>query len=122
LHVNSANIDGVIVADAVKSSWVYTGTLNANQIVSGKISADRIDTTNLKAERIYNTNNPNNYATVGGSYGDMTLYNNNQEFFKIYNNIDGSVTLYCWGQPFMTVRGQDVYFHGNTYGVTAQFA
>jgi hypothetical protein len=32
LHVSSANIDGTITADTVKSTWVYAGTLTAQQI------------------------------------------------------------------------------------------
>jgi hypothetical protein len=37
LYVNSANITGTIVADTVRSNWIYTGTITAGQI-NGRIA------------------------------------------------------------------------------------
>jgi phage minor structural protein len=96
LHVSSANIDGTIVADIVKANWVYTGGLNASQITAGQISAQFINTVNLAAEKIYQAGTPNNYAVMGGSYGDMVLYKDNSEFFRVYN--EGTISTELWNR------------------------
>lgn len=105
----------------IDAGGIYTGTLNANNINAGKINAKYIDVDSLRVNKLYNTTNPNHYAVVGGNYGDMILYANNQEFYKIYNNVDGSVTHYSYGQPFMQASGSTVNFLGDVNGVTAKF-
>jgi phage minor structural protein len=52
LHVNSANIDGTIIADIVRSSWVYTGTLTAQQVNAVAISADSITAGSLTGRTV----------------------------------------------------------------------
>lgn len=45
LKVNSANIEGTITADTVKSTWIYTGRITASQINAayGKITTAQIE-------------------------------------------------------------------------------
>jgi hypothetical protein len=64
---------------------IYTGVLSANQINAGQIAAQYINTANLAPEKIYQVGSPNNFAVMGGTYGDMALYYNNAEYFRIYN-------------------------------------
>jgi hypothetical protein len=72
----------------IDGSGVYTGTLQADQIVAGKIKADFIDTTNLAAQKVYQQGYPANYVQMGGAYGDLQLHYNGTNYFTIYNGID----------------------------------
>lgn len=106
----------------ISPTGIYTGTLSANQINAGKINSQYIDTENLRVSKISATNNPNHYAEVGGNYGDLTLYGNNTEFFQIYNQVTGAITLRSYGESFMTVGQDGVHFTKPVHGVVARFA
>lgn len=80
------------------------GTLNASDIKSGTITATYINTSGLSAEKIYQVGSPNNYAVMGGTYGDVELYRNNNRFFRIFNAFD-SVSL----QYVTQVGGNNVH-------------
>ncbi|WP_336772654.1 hypothetical protein [Paenibacillus sp. MMO-58] len=75
---------------ANKGLYMNGGNLyvNASYIKSGVISADLIDTTNLAAQRIYQKDYPNNYASIGGQFGDLELCYGGENYFTIYNDID----------------------------------
>lgn len=84
-RIVAAQIDATnLQADSVKSTWVYTGSLNASQITAGQIAAQYINTAGLAAEKIYQAGYPNNYTVLGGSYGDMVMYYDGIEFFRLY--------------------------------------
>jgi phage minor structural protein len=114
LHVSSANIDGLLTAaqinttglqaESVKSTWVYAGTLNASQINAGQIAAAYINTSGLSAEKIYQAGTPSSYMVVGGTYGDLVLYQSNAEYFRISNNI-GGISFRYGGTGFLTSSG-----------------
>lgn len=76
----------------ITSTGIYTGTINANQI----------NTAGLGAEKIYKPNAPTNYATIGGSYADFILYNNNGEYFRIYDAVGGGGSFKCKGNTFLS--------------------
>lgn len=81
---------GTVVAGSVVTNWVYAGNINASQITAGTISANRIDTTNLSAVRIFQSGSPNNFANIGGVWGDLILSFNNSMYFSIVNQVDGT--------------------------------
>lgn len=92
----------------IGDTYLYTGTIKADQITAGKISAEYIDTTNLAAQRIYQKDYPANYAQIGGAYGDLQLYYAGQNYFSVYNDV-GSVTLRAAGREhlrFSSVTGK----------------
>ncbi|MFB5269114.1 hypothetical protein ACE41H_20325 [Paenibacillus enshidis] len=62
--------------------------INASYIRSGLISASLIDTTNLSAQKIYQKDYPNNYAVIGGAYGDLQLFYQGNKYFSVYNGLD----------------------------------
>lgn len=104
LKVKSANIDGTITADTVKSTWVYAGNISASQITTGSISADRISggtitgikidvDTNISIGKNISFLTGGNYinfaanGSVNGSSGGFIRYdtNNNMDFFASKN-------------------------------------
>lgn len=114
----------------ITSNGIYTGTINANQINAGKINAALIDTTNLAAQKIYQQGYSNNYAIVGGSYGDLKLYYAGVNYFTVYNNID-SVSLQHNGKDYLVFSSVTGYSHPkgtwdfsttNVIGLVAKFA
>jgi hypothetical protein len=42
LKVKALNVEGEIIADSVKSNWIYTGSIHASQITAGTIVADSV--------------------------------------------------------------------------------
>ncbi|MEC1768278.1 hypothetical protein [Schinkia azotoformans] len=101
------NTDSVIVSNnnftKIGADYVYTGTINANQI----------NTEGLTAEKLYNPANNNHYAVVGGdAYGmDLTLYNGGTKVFEAIDNITG-VKLATHGTPFLGAAF-NTYFRDN---------
>jgi len=85
----------------ITQTGIYTGTINANQINAGKINAAYIDVENLTAARISQKGSPNNYAVLGGNYGDLELHHNGRNYFTIYNDI-GAVTLQHYGKSYLS--------------------
>lgn len=75
----------------IGSTYIYTGTLKAEQIQAGKISAQYIDTDNLSANRIYRSNTDGSgYLTLSNAgYGDLELMWDNDKWFSIYNPVGG---------------------------------
>lgn len=91
----------------ITSTGIYTGAITANQITAGKITASQIDTTNLSVAKIYQNGSPNNYAVLGGQFGDLELYYQGNNYFTVYNAID-SVTFKHRGRDhlrFSSVSG-----------------
>lgn len=90
---------------------IYSGTIGTHQLVAdyaligdahiGLLSANKISTVGLSAERIYQPGTPQNYAVIGGTYGDLDLYRNYTNYFSIYNDTV-SVSLTHYGDPFLT--------------------
>jgi hypothetical protein len=95
-----------VIADEVNALWVYAGAIKASQIdvSEGKITANQIDVTDLVAERIRHPSSENTYGVMGGTYGDLILFYNNTEFFRIYNGLDG-VSFKCNGLYFLSSSG-----------------
>ncbi|WP_169083274.1 hypothetical protein [Paenibacillus sp. PL91] len=89
---NAAQLGGLMINSTrlthIDADGVYTGTLQADQIIAGKIKAEHIDTTNLAAQKIYQQSYPSNYAKIGGQFGDFELNYNGINYFTIYNGID----------------------------------
>ena len=51
--INGARLTaGTVVADTVRSSWVYAGNISANQINTGTLNANNISVINLNADNI----------------------------------------------------------------------
>lgn len=106
----------------IGANGIYTGDLTANQIKAGSIDASRVTIDNLYVNKLYSPTNSTNYATLGGNFNDFKLFYGGSEYFTIYNNLFGSVSLMSSGVPFMTASGANVSFHGNVNGVNATFA
>lgn len=84
--------------------------LNADYINAGTIKAVNIDTTNLAAQRIYQPGLPNNYAVIGGTFGDMELYYNSEKYFSVYNELTG-----------VSLKYKNTVMLGHNFGVTKPF-
>lgn len=72
----------------ITSTGLYTGSIRADQIKAGMIDAKYINTTDLASEKIYQKGYPNNFAEIGGKFGDLELNYNGTNYFKIYNGVD----------------------------------
>lgn len=105
----------------IGSTYIYTGTLNANQINAGKIRAEYIETSGLAAERIYKPGTPSSYLSVGGTYSDLNLQWGSNTVFTVYNGADGSIELRTYGRPFLRSRGDSTFALGD-WNITAKFA
>lgn len=71
LHVKSANIDGTITADTVKSDWVYTNSIQANQIGAGTMT---LGNTTTNGKIVFKTNQNNAQAKIGYQTGSTYNY------------------------------------------------
>ena len=102
----------------IDGAGIYTGTLTAGQvnavaisassITTGTLSASYINTSGLASEKVYQAGTPSNYAVMGGTYGDMALYYNNTEFYRIYN--DNQVATFRYkGIGYMYTSGYNTY-------------
>ncbi|WP_419872913.1 hypothetical protein [Candidatus Pristimantibacillus sp. PTI5] len=113
----------------IGATYVYTGTLNANQINAGKISAQYIDAESLSVQRINQKNYEGNYIKVGGQFGDLELNYAGVNYFTIYNGID-YVSFKHFGNEYLklsgatntaTAVGQWDFSSANVTGITATF-
>ena len=97
---------------ALPTNWVGTTYINSEGVYTGTIVANQINTSNLGAEKIYKPNSPLNYAAIGGSYADLILYNQNGEYFRIYDSMDGAGALMCKGYAFLSFSSNYNYPRG----------
>lgn len=87
---------------ALPTNWVGTTYIDANGVYTGTIVANQINTVGLASERIYKQNSPFNYAVIGGNWADLILYNQNGEYFRIVDGIDGTGAFRCSGRSFLS--------------------
>ncbi len=111
VYTGTVGTDQLIAGSALIGDALI-GNLSANKITTGTLSASRIDTTGLAAEKIYQSGFPNNYMTVGGSFGDLILYDGGSEWFRIYNTF-GGVALQYGGTSFMASNGSSTSVGGS---------
>lgn len=70
--IDGANLKtGTVVADTVRSSWVYTGSISADQITAGTISGDRISGGTIIGANFVS------YFTYGGNTASLIMNVNN---------------------------------------------
>ena len=108
--INAEMINALnIVATSVKSSWVYTGVINANQITAGTISGDRI-----------------NGGTITGSQIRSVFYNAGDSITLTMSDVAFGVSLDMaegtWFNASLghsTLRFQGSGSGGATYGRTS---
>ncbi|MCY9593714.1 phage tail protein [Paenibacillus chitinolyticus] len=117
--ISTANIETLIVGQNVIMgpnayiSWNQvagrpnTTYIDANGIYTGKVTANQIDTNGLSAQRIFQAGSPQNYAQIGGSYGDFVMYYNNSELFRFYNGL-GNIQFQFLGSSLLSF-GRDAY-------------
>jgi hypothetical protein len=97
--LDNSNLETILGED-----YIITGKLSANQIATGQLSAniigaktitaDKINATDLAAERLMqSTLTPNNYGEIGGTYGDLALFYDDLEYFRIYNDLPYGIQL-----------------------------
>ena len=110
LGVHSSQITQL---DWVIQSKVSYTDYNGREIVSLieqtpssiKISAEHIDLIGIT--RIYSSYDSSIYAEMGGRMGDFSLMYRGDEFFNVYNTIDG-VDLRCFGDTFIRFSGYGI--------------
>ena len=118
LHAENADISGDIDCTTLKISGIdilseLNTKLNGNFLANGTVNADKINTTDLYAERIKQPEYDDNFGQIGGLYGDLVLYYNNGEYFRIYNDLNTSVDLKFKGISFIYSSGTNTYPQGN---------
>lgn len=85
--VNADKTSDVIGSDRltkITANGIYTGDINASQITTGSLSANRIS---MPGSTVH-------YAEIGGSFGNLSLYSFNSEYFRIENRSDRVAFLY----------------------------
>lgn len=104
--------------------------ISSNGIYTGTINADQINTTNLSAEKIYQQGRADNYAQVGGDFGDLILFYSGDEFFRVSNTpffgieLDNrGVTFLAHAANFATTYARGHWdFSSATHNIVAKFA
>lgn len=98
----ASGVSGGITAKGRTDDWIDPNTT--------KIKGSSIETSTLYVERIYRQGSQGNvnqgYLAIVGNFGDMALYQNNSEYFKIYNDITNMSFLH-YGRSFLNVDAND---------------
>jgi phage minor structural protein len=97
LQVQAANITGILQAYQINSQNLQVKAVN----ITGVLNANQINTIGLAAEKIFQREFPNNYAVVGGNYGDLSLYHGGTEYFRLENTGPDSFRFINRGVPFL---------------------
>ena len=108
IDCDSLKIQGTDILDTIDN----VKTINGQHLSSNSVPASKINTTDLYAERIKQPGYENNYGIIGGDYGDLALFYNNDEFFRIYNDLT-NVSLRYKGIEFIYSNGANTYPKGN---------
>jgi phage minor structural protein len=105
-----------ITTGTLDASEITVTNLNANSITAGTIKANQIDSANLPAEKLRKNGDSGTYGTMGGDYGDLSLFHGGIEFFRVRNNASstslqansGSGTLL----DLLNSNGSNTWAHG----------
>lgn len=111
------NITGSKPPVSADNTYATIGTsrlthIDKDGIYTRKIDADQINTVGLSAEKIFQRDKPNNYAVMGGDYGDLALYYQGSEYFRIYNALASTYLKVAGGYIFNS-DGSTTYPRGS---------
>ncbi len=111
LYVNSANITGTITADTVKSNWIYSGVINAQQIYGG--IANLSESVNIGDIYSNEEKTLNFYNSGSTSLCNIKLDINGNMFVNSYQGL----YLGNGGGYALQIQSQTVTFNGTVYGI-----
>jgi hypothetical protein len=118
ISASKINLSGAVTISDLDSSVSGKVTkLNNSGIYTGTIDADQINTVGLSAEMIYQADNPNNYAEIGGDFGDLVLFYNLNEYFRIYNSFS-LMQLKFKGAPFLQTGNSGITYPKGSWDFT----
>lgn len=96
------------------SGFTFIGDVRVtgDMIVDNTITADKIVTNGLACTKLYKSNEADVYLEIGENDGDLSLYNNGNLVFSVYDEIAGSANLSIYGVKFITVGNGIAYPNG----------
>ena len=110
------------------SGDISSSTIIGNTIRTAASSNNRVELTSSGLTQ-YNSSNQNNGIYVNPTYSDLILYWNNSQLFKIYNEVNGNISIYAGTTRFMSTSGTTTtiyetwnFTNATVTGLTAKFS